>query len=456
MDAGDRPGGGAGVLGRGDAVTAPGGVGGSDEGGAQGELPGLRGEGWAMRWQEYGLAKNLREVAHDNLQNVCRVLRRAPEVRGQWRYDALRDRVESRWRTPDAEWREWTRRDTVRLTEWLQGALGWPRLRVPTVEDATEVVAHETQIDPLREYVEGVRWDGTPRLEGWLARYWGVAPGEYAAAVGTHWLVGMVVRALEPGQQVQTMPVLCGAQGAGKSRGVRALGGAWFREATAHMRDKDFLQGLRGAWLVEIGEMGAMNGAPIEHAKALIAREQDAYRESYGRRVDSYRRRCVFVGTTNRRQVFEDATGGRRFWPVLVGRVDVAGIARDRDQLFAEARTRYEAGYDWWTTPAAETREAQDEARVAHPWEDIIARYITHEPQGALRPWPLTELSRDTILRTVLGLHADRLDARTARAVGDVMRALGWSYEQRRVPGSGGARERVYRLADPPSEAVPG
>jgi predicted P-loop ATPase len=211
-----------------------------------------------------------------------------------------------------------------------------------TAHQAVDLVAWEHKFHPVREYLKKLEWDGVDRLDSWLARYLGAAPSPYASAIGRMFPISMVARILKPGCQVDYVLVLEGPdQGEQKSSAARVLAGEHFSDALPDIHGKEASQHLRGKWLVEIAELSAIRKADVEEVKKFITRREERYRPPYGRLDVIEPRQCAFIGTTNKSTYLYDETGGRRWWPIQVGIIDLAALERDRDQLFAEAVARY-------------------------------------------------------------------------------------------------------------------
>jgi predicted P-loop ATPase len=304
------------------------------------------------------------------------------------------------------------------VQEYLQQA-GLARIGRDIVHQAVDLRAEESAYHPVANYLNSLVWDGVPRLNTWTSVYLGTENSEYTSAVGRMALIQMVARILESGCKADYMLVLEGPQGVMKSSACRVFGGEWFSDNLPDVTEgKDVSQHLRGKWLIEIAEMSALNRAESAALKAFVTRTAERYRPSYGRREVIEPRQCVFFGTTNKSAFLRDETGGRRFWPLKVGEIDIVGLEADRDQLFAEAVLLYRAGIPWWPDADFERKyiAPEQESRFeADPWEEYITSFLVDKT------------------RVTVGQLAGMLDVRTPRLgtvernrITAVLERLGW------------------------------
>lgn len=206
------------------------------------------------------------------------------------------------------------------------------------------VVAQEFSFHPIRDYLNGLKWDGKERLDNWLSTYMMAEEDgkkEYVQAVARKTLVGAVARIMNPGCEFQNMLVLEGLQGKGKSSVVKILGDPWAPATYINPGNKDTINNLQKCWIVEMAEMIPTTKDKIEEFKDFISKPEDRARLAFERKAETYKRQCIFIGTTNQNTYLQDETGNRRFWPVKINGLNRKALRKDRDQLWAEAVVRY-------------------------------------------------------------------------------------------------------------------
>jgi predicted P-loop ATPase len=333
---------------------------------------------------------------------------------------------------PDLPRQQWQERplvdaDLIRAAIWLQrnGVM----VAEQRIKGPVEVACRARTEHPLRAYLDGLRWDGIPRIAGWLTNYVGAEKTEYHAAVGARWMKGAVARAYRPGCKLDTALVLEGAQGIGKSSVARALAGEdYFTDHLPDLTSKDALIQIQGKWIVEMAELAGLNRTEADRIKSFMSTECDRFRGPWGVLAQDYPRQCAFIGTVNPEAGYlKDPTGGRRFWAVRCGdTLDLGGLRQDRDQLWAEAVTGFKAGETWWLDTdqlVAVAKDQQAERYTGDAKDAVISAWVEHKPhvtvaevlEGALfildrSRWSKAE--QNTVARCLVSLGWQRKQVR--------------------------------------------
>lgn len=298
------------------------------------------------------------------------------------------------------------------------------RLAASVTHQAIEVIAHENSFHPVRDYLDSLKWDGTERLEHWLADFIGCEQNAYTAAVGRMFIISMVARIFYPGCKCDYMLILEGEQGIMKSSACKVLSDPWFSDHLPDVRGKDASQHLRGKWLIEVAELHVFDRVETALLKSFITRQEERYRPPFGRMEVFERRQCVFVGTTNKTEYLKDETGARRFWPVQCGKIMIDELCAMRNALFAEGVARLKAGEKWWPTREFEAEcitPQQQQRYEPDMWEDQIGRIIKGRSHTTI-----TELAE------ALGIPKDKQGTIIQRRIIACLAQLGWHRSDRK------------------------
>lgn len=253
------------------------------------------------------------------------------------------------------------------------------------VDDAVALEFEKKSFHPIRDYLKSLKWDGVQRVDWLLVDYFGVEDTPYTRASIRKMLCGAVARVFEPGIKFDLVLILVGAQGTYKSTFVKKLGRNWFSDTFVTVQGKESFEQLQGAWLIEIGELSGLKKAEIETIKHYITKCEDSFRPAYGRVVETYKRQCVFFGTTNDMNFLRDPTGNRRFLPVDTHAESAVKSVTDDltdteiDQIWAEAYALYKAGERLYLSDDETELARAEQAKHVDTDEraGVIEKYLT-------------------------------------------------------------------------------
>lgn len=286
----------------------------------------------------------------DTLDNIVLIIRNDSELESI-AFNKHRDGIDARDGLPWEQMKGgWNDSDNAALKVYLSNKYG---IYSPTkTKDAILAVAAERSYHPIKEYLDHLPdWDGIDRVETLLIDYFNATDNSYTRAVTRKMMVAAVTRIYQPGTKFDSVLILNGPQGIGKSTFFAKLAGDWFSDSLTltDMKDKAGPEKLQGYWILELGELAGMRKTDVEVVKSFISRSDDKYRASYGVNVESHPRQCIIVGSTNAESGFlRDITGNRRFWPVRISgdgkRKAWQMSVYDVEQIWAETLVLYAKG----------------------------------------------------------------------------------------------------------------
>jgi len=337
------------------------------------------GEDWQkeLELDRTGLVKN-------SLRNLTLILENDPNLKSIV-FNQLSDNLEIKgevpWTHPSRFWRD---ADDAQLISYIDTHYGTFSAR--NYDVAVAKVADDRSYHPIREFIEALpEWDKVPRVDTLLIDYLGAADNRYVRSVTRKTLCAAITRVLTPGIKFDSMLVLNGPQGGGKSTLIAKLGGEWFSDSLSlsDTKDKTAAEKLQGYWILEIGELAGLKKAEVETLRSFLSRQNDIYRASFGRRATPHLRQCVFFGTTNAEKGYlRDTTGNRRFWPVKTPGSDNKQswqlTQEEVLQIWAESITYVKAGEKLYLDASLEklAKDEQREAMESDEREGLVRDYL--------------------------------------------------------------------------------
>lgn len=365
--------------------------------------------------------------------NVEKALMRPDICGAKIAYDEFKDLVLVAYEGEGA-WRPLRDTDYFRLRIELERR-GFKKPGSDIIREGVHHVAENNSFDSAIEWANGLVWDGVPRVEGFLPTYFGTERSDYAKSVSVYLWSALAGRCLQPGVKADMTPILVGDQGAGKTRGVEALApeeGA-FVEVNLEHRDDNLARALRGKLIGELGELRGLMTREAEAIKAWMTRTHEEWIPKYREFATRFPRRLVFIGTTNDDEFLGDATGERRWLPIRVGKVDVAAIERDRDQLWAEGIELFKREGVQWRNAQTLAKDEHANYKVHDTWESAISDWLNNNemdvPEGVRRgdrPFKLQD-----VMKSALQMNVQNIARRDELRAGRVLRSLG--FEKRMV-----------------------
>lgn len=309
------------------------------------------------------------------VNNVRSALSRVDVCGMEIAYDEFKDEIAYCDRGRPGQWQRFFDEDYVRLRLHLE-RLGFKPIGRELVRDVVHYVAKERSIDTAMAWLDSLAWDGRPRVERFLERYFSVADSPYARAVGLYWWTALAGRVYSPGCQADMSPILVSPeQGLRKSSAVAAMvPGDTHRVMNFGQSETERSRLLRGCLSAELAELHGLKTKAVEEIRAWMTKRWEEWTPKFKEMAVRVPRRCIFVGTSNPTELFEEYE--RRWLPVLIGsKILIEEIERDRDQLWAEAAVLWTAGGVAWQQAEALLMDEQKAFRVVDTWEEALDQW---------------------------------------------------------------------------------
>ncbi|WP_185460808.1 virulence-associated E family protein [Listeria rocourtiae] len=335
------------------------------------------------RWM-HKLSVNRNGKVASSAPNILLILENDPYLKGKFGYNEFNYRMSLLGNVP---WRKIKKLDEKKdlddsaLRNYLETV--YEISGRDKIKDALREIMHRQRFHPVRDYLNGLEWDGKERLDAVIIDYLGAEDSEYTRVVTRKTFAAAVARVVVPGTKFDQVLTLTGKQGLGKSTLLDKLGKEWYSDSLEDLHGKAAYELLQGYWIMELGELSALNKTEVEKAKAFISAREDRFRVAYGENVQGFPRQCIFIATTNDNTFLRDGTGNRRFWPIEVHGYGKKSVFTDLkedvvDQIWAEAFVRYQEGETLYLQGELEQQARAQQAKFTESniLEGLIREYL--------------------------------------------------------------------------------
>ena len=353
------------------------------------------------------------------------------------RFDQFRDEIMFA-QAGSGQWQAFTDADYARLRITMEKR-GFKPVGRELIRDVVLLAADEQPFDSATTWLNGLEWDGVPRIETFYHTHFGTADTPYTRAVSMYMWTALAGRVLEPGVKADMVPILVGPQGCGKSSGVEALSPdpAFFTEISFAEKDDDLARKMRGRLVAEIGELRGLNTKELESIKAFVTRTHENWIPKYREFATQFPRRLVFVGTTNEDEFLADKTGNRRWLPVEVSKVDVKAIKTDLLLLWAEARETFKRlGGIQFRDAERLGASVHEQYTIKDAWLETVEKWLdTPDLMTNDIPRNCEFLLTSDVLKEAIGLDSRNIGKREEMRIGNVLQNCGYLRDRRFVNG---------------------
>lgn len=316
---------------------------------------------------------------------------------------------------------------------------GFKTISRETIRDAIAATAERNAFDSAAQWLEGLQWDGVPRVDEFLAKGFATEVGGYQRAISRYVWTALAGRIIRPGVKADMAPVAVGVQGCRKSSAVSAMAPKqeFFAELDLSLDEADLYRAMKGKLVLELGELAGMRKKEAEHLKRFVSATHNLWIEKFQTAATSYARRSIFFGTTNEEGFLSDPTGSRRWLPFhagITGNCDPDWIAANREQLFAEGAHLYNAHGVLFEEAERLAKAVHGDFSASDPWDDVIDAWANRVGFDGVAP-SSKPIAVSDVLRLGLGLTTAQIHSGVTARAGASLKRLGYQRVQRRIEG---------------------
>lgn len=388
------------------------------------------------------------EATADNLVKMCG---RADQIGKTLAFDSFKDELvwaPGNQPVGQEQWRPFSDIDYTDVRIELERR-GTKPMSKDMLRDAVKRASFERQMDTAQVWLGRLEWDGVDRIDSFCIAGWGWEASDYSRAVGRYLWTALAGRVLQPGVQADMAPILVGPQGLRKTSAIKAMvpDEEHYLSVPLDGHDTDTSRQLRGKLVGELEELRGLNSRAIEVIKAWITRTSENWIPKYVEFEVKFKRRLIFIGSTNEDEFLADPTGERRWLPGRCGAIDVDWIKANRDQLWAEGAAKFMVGGVDWEEAERLGTEVHHEFKVTDSWEGAVARWLL-EPLSidGKSPDQTGHVSLAEVLAGAVNIPIAQQDRTKEMRMAKVLRHLGWN--RKRLSAADGSRPWAYVKGD--------
>lgn len=402
------------------------------------ETPKLNGSITLTSNAPQGLHRNKVGAITATLSNLEIALNHPGYIGEYIKFDEFKDEIMFTPINEPSGWRQLIDTDYTRLRILLENK-GFLPIGRDMIRDIVHRVAKENKFDSAIEWLSGLKWDGRERVKTFLEGYMAADGESYNRAVSEYIWAALAGRVLSPGCKADAAPIFIGEQYIGKSHAVASMvpDQKFFTEIRFDENEDNLSRKMRGKLIAEFAELRGLHSREMEGVKAFISRQYEEWVPKYMEFSTTFPRRLLFIGTSNKDEIFADETGNRRWFPVKVKKADITRLENDREMLWAEGAKMFKENgiQNYYENANYLATGIRDEFMISDVWERDINEWLDKKDIDGVTPRSCEFLQIADIMKDVFGINSKDMKKFDELRIGKILRKFGYEKHVRRING---------------------